>query len=127
VGRLPLFADDIVLAVLLITVFALLLPSYLLWAVVGIALYSGLKLWLFRAHFRKPAIGVEAMRGRVATALGAMDPRGQVDLDGEIWDAEASAPVRKGERVVVQEVEGLKLRVAPLGVAGGEVRNPPSP
>lgn len=121
-GRLTPFLDDIVLAVLLLAAVALVAPDLWPWALAGILLYSGAKVLVLRSHLRRPAIGAEAMVGRVATALADLAPHGQVDLDGEIWEAEASAAVRRGERVRVEAVEGLLLRVAPLGVAGGEVR-----
>lgn len=124
-GRLTPFLDDIIVAAILLLAFLLLAPGLFWWAFVGIALYSGLKLWLFRAHLRRPAIGVEAMVGRIATAREDLQPRGHVDLDGEIWQAEAMEPVRAGEKVLVRAVEGLTLRVEPAGSAGQGPREPP--
>lgn len=124
VGSLTPFLDDVVLAAVLMVAVLWLAPAHWGWALLGLALALGAKAWLLRAHFRKPAMGPETMRGRVAKALDDLAPRGQVSLDGEIWEAEATAPVRRGEQVQVQAMEGLLLRVAPLGVMG-EVRAPP--
>jgi membrane-bound serine protease (ClpP class) len=46
-----------------------------------------------------------------------LDPAGQVQAAGELWSAEAaqgSARIRKGERVEVVKVEGLRLKVKKL-------------
>jgi membrane-bound serine protease (ClpP class) len=118
VGRLTPFLDDLVLGALLLVAVALLAPGALPWSLLGVVVWFALKLWLFRAHLRRPAVGVEAMVGRVGTASSALTPRGHVHLDGELWEAEALEPVAPGERVRVLAVEGLTLRVAPLGVAG---------
>jgi membrane protein implicated in regulation of membrane protease activity len=124
VGRLTPFLDDIVLAVVLLLLFWLLAPGLLPWALVGALCYSAAKVWLFRSHLLRPAVGSEAMPGRIATALGDLAPTGQVSLDGEIWEAESSAQVRAGEKVRVEGLEGLTLKVGPLGVAGPGVREP---
>jgi membrane-bound serine protease (ClpP class) len=40
-------------------------------------------------------------------------PVGKVFVHGELWDAVASANVPAGDKVVVEKVEGLQLRVQP--------------
>jgi membrane-bound serine protease (ClpP class) len=73
---------------------------------------------------------MEARRGRVHTGyeelLGAqgdvrvpIDPVGQVFIQGALWRAEAAAgagegPIPTGDRVEVEEVEGLTLKVRPV-------------
>jgi membrane-bound serine protease (ClpP class) len=47
----------------------------------------------------------------VGTARAALAPHGKVFIHGELWEAEADAPVAAGERVEVVEVRGLTLRV----------------
>ena len=64
---------------------------------------------------RKPSVGVETLVGRTAVALAALSPRGQVRVDGEIWEARSDAPVARGDEVVVREVDGLTLVVVPAG------------
>ncbi len=66
-----------------------------------------------RAHARRPATGREGMVGEIGTARTDLSPAGTVFVHGELWRAEAEAPVRAGETVKVVEVlDGLKLRVA---------------
>lgn len=117
--------DDLVLGALLLAAIALLAPGALPWALLGLALWLAVKLLVFRAQLRRPGVGPEAMADRVATARTDLLPRGHVELDGELWEAECPEPVRAGERVRVVAVEGLLLKVAPLGVAGGRVWAPP--
>lgn len=68
------------------------------------------------ARHRPVAIGagVKDMVGRTAVARTRLQPRGQVYLHGELWQAEATeGDVAPGREVVVEAVEGLTLRVAP--------------
>jgi membrane-bound serine protease (ClpP class) len=69
------------------------------------------------ARHRPVAIGagVKDMVGRTAVARTRLQPRGQVYLHGELWQAEATeGDVAPGREVVVEAVEGLTLRVAPV-------------
>jgi membrane-bound serine protease (ClpP class) len=55
---------------------------------------------------------METMVGRSAVARSALDPKGYVFIDGELWGAESDGgAIEQGERVVITEVHGLKLRV----------------
>ena len=60
---------------------------------------------------RRAAVGAEAMVGRTAVVVTPLAPRGQVKLDGELWDARAAAPVEPGRAVTVRGVDGLVLDV----------------
>lgn len=62
---------------------------------------------------RLPAqVGMETIVGREAVARSALNPRGFVFMDGENWTAEAEdGSIKAGERVVVTEIQGLKLKV----------------
>ncbi len=66
-----------------------------------------------RARRNKIVTGMEGLVGEVAIAQTALAPAGKVFVHGEIWDAVASANVPAGEKVVVQKVDGLQLRVEP--------------
>jgi membrane-bound serine protease (ClpP class) len=67
-----------------------------------------------RARRNKVMTGAEGLIGEVAVAETALAPVGKVFVHGELWDAVASANVPAGERVVVQRVDGLRLRVEPV-------------
>jgi membrane-bound serine protease (ClpP class) len=60
--------------------------------------------------------GTEEMIGASAEARTSIDPDGRVWLGGTIWSARlatGSAPVRLGDRVRVEAVDGLTLVVRP--------------
>jgi membrane-bound serine protease (ClpP class) len=70
------------------------------------------------AAHRDPHVrtGTEEMVGSTAEARTSIDPEGRVWLGGTIWSARlaaGSAPVRLGDRVRVEAVDGLTLVVRP--------------
>jgi membrane-bound serine protease (ClpP class) len=67
-----------------------------------------------RARRNKITTGIEGLVGEIGIARSALAPAGKVFVHGEIWDAVATAEVPAGERVVVQKVEGLQLKVNPV-------------
>ena len=78
---------------------------------------AGLVVWAvsagLRAMMRPPTTGAAGMIGQQAVVRAALDPEGQVQLDGELWRAVAEdAPVPAGETVRVTGVDGLTLRVS---------------
>jgi membrane-bound serine protease (ClpP class) len=59
--------------------------------------------------------GTRGLVGRTAVARTRLQPRGQVYVHGELWEAEATgADVAAGGQVVIEAVDGLTLRVAPV-------------
>jgi membrane-bound serine protease (ClpP class) len=60
--------------------------------------------------------GTEEMIGSSAEARSSIDPEGRVWLGGTIWSARLAAgaePIRLGDRVRVEAVDGLTLVVCP--------------
>ncbi len=64
-----------------------------------------------KAQRKKPETGPEAMVGKIGEALTDINPEGKVMIMGEIWEAYSKHPIKKGEKVQVVAVEGLKLKV----------------
>jgi membrane-bound serine protease (ClpP class) len=60
---------------------------------------------------RKPVTGIEVFIGADGIAGSEINPRGQVLIHGEIWDAVSTEPIREGESVEVTGIEGLKLHI----------------
>jgi membrane-bound serine protease (ClpP class) len=59
--------------------------------------------------------GTRGLVGLTAVARTRLQPRGQVYLHGELWQAETTdGDIAAGGEVVVEAVEGLTLRVAPV-------------
>jgi len=69
------------------------------------------------AHHDQPVrTGTEELIGSAAEARSALDPDGQVWAQGTLWGARLASgagPVRLGDRVTVEAVEGLTLVVSP--------------
>lgn len=69
---------------------------------------------IFMRSAERMKTGVEAMVGQEAVVTEALaDPHGgTVRINGELWMARSlSGPVAEGERVVVEQIDGLKLWV----------------
>jgi membrane protein implicated in regulation of membrane protease activity len=62
---------------------------------------------------RKSQVGVHTLVGKLGEASTALAPRGQVKINGEIWEARASQNTRAGDTVRVTHVDGLTLVVEP--------------
>lgn len=60
---------------------------------------------------RRPTTGREGMVGEKGVAKTALDPKGTVDVHGELWTATSDTPVAAGEAVEVVSVEGLRVKV----------------
>jgi membrane-bound serine protease (ClpP class) len=60
---------------------------------------------------RRAVVGAETLVGRRAVVVRALAPRGQVKLDGEVWEARAQYDLLPGDEVVVRSVDGLVLEV----------------
>lgn len=69
------------------------------------------------AHRGRPVrTGTEELIGASAEARSSIDPEGKVWLEGTLWGARlasAETPVRPGDRVTVEAVDGLTLVVRP--------------
>lgn len=67
---------------------------------------------VIRSQRRKLSTGTEEMIGRVAQTHTALNPRGTVLAEGELWTAIAEGNrIRSGEEVIITKVEGLRLWV----------------
>jgi membrane-bound serine protease (ClpP class) len=56
---------------------------------------------------------MESMIGAIGIARTDVNPRGQIALHGEIWEAVSREPIRQGEAAEVTSVEGLTVNVIP--------------
>lgn len=67
-----------------------------------------------KAQRRTPVSGVEGFIGEIGVALDDLAPFGKVWVHGEIWNAESlSGVLKKGQKVSVARMEGLKIFVSP--------------
>ncbi len=104
----------------LLLAFVLLLVLDSPWNIVGFgvcfALFIGELLFWNRTVRRRPAaVGVHTLVGREATVTSTCRPDGQVQLDGEIWQARCAAGADAGDSVRVVGRDRLILVVEPYG------------
>jgi membrane-bound serine protease (ClpP class) len=66
--------------------------------------------------------GADGLIGQIAIADENLEPdrRGRVRLQGELWNAESSERVQAGERVRIEEVRDLVVRVARISGEGSK-------
>jgi membrane-bound serine protease (ClpP class) len=90
-------------------------------ALITLGVLSGISFYfvtrkVIEAHRDQPVrTGTEELIGSSAEARSAIDPEGQVWAQGTVWGArlaDAGAPVRLGDRVTVEAVDGLTLVVS---------------
>jgi membrane protein implicated in regulation of membrane protease activity len=68
--------------------------------------------WAVLAHRRKVVGGKEELIGKTAVVETALEPRGVVQVEGELWTATLDkGTAEPEEEVVITKVEGLKLTV----------------
>jgi membrane-bound serine protease (ClpP class) len=87
--------------------------------VVGMGIFLGLLFFVIlmfalRAQKAPIRMGMESYAGKVGLARTDVEPVGQVQLGSELWTAEpasGSDSIRKGDKVEVVRVEGLRLIV----------------
>lgn len=80
---------------------------------------------VLEAHREEPVrTGAEELVGALAEARSTLDPEGQVWIEGALWRARLAGdggPVRLGDRVRVDAVDGLTLTVRPEPPTTGAV------
>ena len=103
------------LLVLAVVAAVLWVDSPLSWVlVVGAAVVELAEAWFWwwLSHRRRPAVGVETMVCASATVITPCRPRGQVRIQGELWEARCERGADPGDLVEVVGVDGLTLVVA---------------
>lgn len=64
-----------------------------------------------KAQFSKVKTGKEGLVGEEGVAKTDIAPEGKVIIQGELWSARSDEPIKQGERVIVEKVEGLVLKI----------------
>jgi len=87
------------------------------WSVIAVTVMAVTGFFAFvvtkalRAHHQRPATGREGLIGQQGRADSWIAPEGKVFVNGEYWDAWSEEPISAGDRVVVEAVEGMRLKV----------------
>jgi membrane-bound serine protease (ClpP class) len=91
-------------------------------ALVTLGILSGISFYIvtrkvLEAHRDQPVrAGHEELIGAAAEVRSSLDPEGQVWIEGALWRARLAGdgrPLRPGDRVTVEAIEGLTLLVRP--------------
>ena len=104
---------------LLLPLVGLVLFFYLVWQVAlllyVIILIASLALYwkIIKAQRRTPVMGKRAMIGDQAVVVRVEADEVEVEYQGETWRAVSAQPLRNGQNVIIEGVEGLTLRVKP--------------
>jgi len=87
--------------------------SLIVYVAVFLALFMAFLVWaVVRGQKRKVTTGKEGMIGQVAEVKIALEPRGMVMVEGELWKAELDeGQAHAGEEVIIKKVDNLKLYV----------------
>jgi membrane-bound serine protease (ClpP class) len=90
---------------------AVAIPVILTFTLLSMALFIGVVGYAVKTR-RKPVVsGREEMIGATGEALEDFHGSGPVRVHSEIWTAECDQPVRRGQRVRVTGMQGLRLNV----------------
>jgi membrane-bound serine protease (ClpP class) len=82
-------------------------------AAIGL-MFAGILTYALRAQRLPIQMGTEAVIGKTGTAKSDIGLTGQVQVGSELWTAEpvqGSDAIRKGDRIEVVRIEGLRLKV----------------
>lgn len=85
------------------------LPLYVIGVIISLAIYWKIVL----AQRQQPVIGKRAMLGDQAVVIRTLSDEIEVSYQGETWGAVSSQPLQAGQKVIIEGVEGLILRVKP--------------
>ncbi|HIO23933.1 MAG TPA: nodulation protein NfeD [Nitrospinaceae bacterium] len=68
-----------------------------------------------KAHQLRTITGMEGLLGEVGVVKETLNPEGRVLVHGETWNAKSDIAISDGEKVIVEAVEGLKIKVRKVG------------
>ncbi len=99
-------------------------PALIALGVLSLVAFYFITRKVIEAHRDQPVrTGKEELIGSLAEARSDIDPDGRVWAEGTVWSArlaEGGAPVRLGDRVRVDAVDGLTLVVRPEPTPAGQ-------
>ncbi|MCH8157549.1 MAG: nodulation protein NfeD [Nitrospinae bacterium] len=78
---------------------------------VTILLSAGIVYLASRSAGLRAITGLEGLIGETGVVKTELNPEGSVFVHGEVWNAKSDSPIPGGEKVVIESVEGLKIKV----------------
>ena len=104
-----------------------MIETIILILVIGLVLFELVEhvvfplFWSIMERKRKSVCGMSGMLGKVGEVKQWQNNEGKVFVNGELWQAVSVAPLVPGDKVVIQKVEGLTLKVNYWKDANGAV------
>lgn len=80
---------------------------------VFVAVSMGILYLTAKSQKHRAISGMEGLIGAEGVVKVELNPAGSVLIHGEVWNAEGDGSIAAGKKVIVNAVEGLKLRVKP--------------
>ena len=71
-------------------------------------------IWFIKDRKRRSVCGVTGMLGKVGEIKYWKESEGKIFVNGELWRAVSDSPLSAGDRVVIQNVDGLTVNVIPF-------------
>jgi membrane-bound serine protease (ClpP class) len=99
-------------------------PWNLLAVLTGLGIETVELTWGLRLARRwRPQTGAEAMIGQAAEVVTPCHPKGQVRVQGELWEAVCAEGADVGESVRIERLSGLTLVVAPISPEANQLNS----
>ncbi len=70
--------------------------------------------WYIKNRKKRSICGLTGMLGKVADVKQWQTSEGRVFVNGELWKAVSDVSLSTGDKAIIQNVEGLILRVKPF-------------
>jgi len=86
---------------------SIIIPLVLATAIITIFLIGA----VIRAHRGKSVVGKDGLIGEEGICEVRIAPEGKVFVHGEIWNAVSEEVIEKGEKVLVQDIKKMRLKV----------------
>ena len=64
-----------------------------------------------RTRLTRPTTGKQGLIGETGVALQNISQEGKISLHGEVWKAVANEKIKKGEKIIVVDMDGLTLHI----------------
>ena len=92
---------------------AMQISQGILYPTLGLAIAFSIGIIVFATRTRnlKKQGGADGMIGEIGIVKETLNPHGRVLVHGELWEADCEGEIVEGEHVIVESVEGLKVRV----------------
>jgi membrane-bound serine protease (ClpP class) len=92
---------------------AMQISKDILYPTFGLAVIFSIGVLIFATRTRnlKKQGGADGMLGEIGIVKETLNPHGRILVHGELWEAECEGKIMEGEHVIVDSVEGLKVRV----------------